>query len=160
MPTRLRLLPQPDPLLARVITETLTMELPELHPKDQARVAATVLGLLVTTAEEHQPTRYAMSVLLATPCRRCGQPIGWEPFSQGWVHYRGPDTCSPDHVAAHGSELARRLGDATRAATRAATERDHATHEGRDLDARQAGARAALASTLAGALSAHLHATP
>ena len=156
MPTRLRLLPHPDPLLARVITETLTMELPDLHPKDQARVAATVLGLLVTTAEEHQPTRYAMSVLLATPCRRCGQPIGWEPFSQGWVPYRGPDTCSPDDVAAHGSELARRLGDATRAAT----ERDDVTHEGRDLDARQAGARAALASSLAVALSAHLHATP
>lgn len=72
------------------------------------------------------------------------------------MHYRGPDICSPDDVAAHGSELARRLGDATRAAT----ERDHAAHEGRDLDARQAGARAALASSLAVVLSAHLHATP
>ncbi|MCD2191712.1 hypothetical protein [Actinomycetospora soli] len=159
-PTPLRLLPQPDPTLAGVFAETLDMELPELDARDRARVVATVLGLLVTTQKEHQPTRYAMSVLLATPCRRCARAIGWDPFEQGWLHYTGARCCTPDAVLAHDSELARRMFAADRAADRAQTEHDTALAADDPVAAAQATARGALATALAGQLAGHLHATP
>ena len=158
-PTPLRLLPQPDPTLAGVIAETLDMELPELSGGDRARVVATVLGLLVTTQDEHQATRYAMSVLLASPCRRCGRPIGWDPFEQGWLHYTGARACTPDAVLGHGSDLARRMFAADRAADRAQIEHDTLAADD-PVAAARATARGALASTLAGQLAGHLHATP
>lgn len=161
MPTpKLRLLRQPDPTLAEVIAETLEMELPELDAADCARVAATVIGLLVTTDEAHQPTRYAMTVLLATPCRRCGQPIGWEVFAQDWLHYSGDRACSPDAVVTHDSELARRMFAADRAADQAQAQAATAAATGGELAAGRAAARGALATALAGQLAAHLHATP
>lgn len=158
--TPLRLLPQPDPTLAGVIAETLDLELPELDARDRARVAATVLGLLVTNQDEHQPTRYAMTVLLATPCRRCARAIGWDPFAQGWLHYTGDRACTPDAVLAHDSDLARRMFAADRAADQAQTEHDTALAADNPAGAAQAAARGALATTLAGQLAGHLHATP